>query len=770
MDGARRSPTVEAMPPRTFACLPLLSLFALLAFPARSDDAPDSFDWKGRVVSVPLTNELLEGGRPLRDLEGLIAEAEKAGTAALVFEIELAGSAALGAQERLLDLLASAPSPVFAWVRSSATGPGALAALGCEGIYVAPQAIIGGAGLDQPASKDGEADANFLRDQSILKARARSLAASKGHRPEVAEAFVDPAVEVRYGERLVSAKGEALTLTSAEALSVIDGKPLLAKGLAGSVEELVEAEGLPGPPLRLGLREFGERATRARLSRAEPTADGAGEATRGDGEALAPPASGPESGDEKGAGADEAKSPPLFRRRDEGSYRGKVVVLKVGEDTLATGKASFEFMERTLKKAELDGAEAVVLDMDTPGGFAWQTEGLVLKGLQNIRIPTYTFVNPRAESAGAIIAIGTDHIYMRPAATIGSALVVTSMGQDLGGAMEDKVTQMIIGTVRNVAELKGHNPDVAEAFVTRNKEVRIDGVVVHEAGSVLNLNTVRATEIVGGRPVLAKGVARDLDDLVDQESLAGELVAAEPLGMEAFAHWVQKLSFLLIVIGLAGAYLELNSPGFGFPGLVSVAAFALFFFGNYLAGNLAGYELAVLLALGLALIAVEIFVFPGTVVAGLAGTVLVLVAIGLAMVDRVDFEWKWSGLPGTDTWTGLLQGSLYTLLLGFVGAIAAVLLGMRFVPQTRLGSRLVLDEALAHGAALPDEEKPETAIVGLLGQAVTDLRPSGKGEFDGRLLDVVSEGEFVPKEASLRIVKHEGSRIVVAREGSAEPK
>ncbi len=726
----------------------VLSFFSLLPVGGHAKE-----EWKGQSLVVPLTQDLLSDRRGLRDLERLLEEARQSEVAAVVFEIELAGAADLATQTELLDQLSRLGLPGIAWVRATATGPGALAALACDTIYLDPNAIIGGAGLEKAASEEGKTDENFLRDQSILRARARSLASQHAHRPEVAEAFIDPQVEVKIGEEVISPKGQILTLTAAEAVRVIEGRPLLAKGIADSLENLLKAESRDGGFVRITPREFGESSTREKMSREKAVK--AGEA--------------PVEGEEESAaaGTEAPGGAPIFRRRDEGSIAGKVIVLKVGEDTLATGEASFDFMDRTLKKAELDGAEAVIFDMDTPGGFAWHTESLVLNSLQKVSFPTYTFVNARAESAGAIIAVGTDHIYMRPAATIGSALVVSGMGQDLSESMEDKVTQMMIGTVRNVAELKGHNPDVAEAFVTREKEVRIDGVVFHEAGNVLNLNTVRATEIIGGRPVLAKGVAHDLADLIAQEQLKGEVIEARPLGLEAFAHWVQKLSFVLLIIGLAGAYLEMNSPGFGFPGLISVCAFSLFFFGNYLAGNLAGYELAVLFALGLLLIAVEVFLFPGMIVAGLVGTVLVVASLGLAMVDRVDLEWKWSGLPSAESWASLFQGSLYTLALGMSGALVAILLGARFLPVTNIGRRLVLAGVVPSGASLVALEK-KSDLIGLIGEATTDLRPSGKGLFDGRLLDIISGGEFIAKGRSLRVVKQEGSRVVVAEVESAE--
>ncbi len=754
-------------------CLSLLCLIGLLPVGmAPAEETSGSIEgtlakWEGKTLVVPLSGDVFGTGRSGRDLERLLEEAEKTKIAALVFEINMSESADLAAQNRLLDRISRLTIPTVAYVNTNATGAGALVALATDVIYLNPGGIIGGAGLRKKEARPGRtaddgttetpAEEDLAREESILRARARSLAGTKGHRPDVAEAFIDAAVEVRIGDTVVSEKGVVLTLTAEEAVRDFEGKPLLAKGIVDSVEELLDAENMPTEFERISPRAYGEMSSRTKLTRSE------GEGRK-------------ESGESTETERDEEVGDlPLFGRRDDTNYKGKIVVLKVGMDTLATGEASFDFMDRTLKKAELEGAEAIIFDMDTPGGFAWHTEGLVLTSLQNVSLPTYTFVNPRAESAGAIIAVGTDHIYMRPAATIGSALVVSGMGQDLNESMADKVTQMIIGTVRNVAELKGHNPDIAEAFVTRNKEVRIDGILVHEAGNVLNLNSVRATEVIGGRPVLAKGIARDLEDLVAQESLSGEIVEATPLGMEAFAHWVQKLSFLLIIVGLAGAYLEMNTPGFGFPGIVSVCAFGLFFFGNHLAGNLAGYELVVLLVAGLILIAVEIFLFPGTIVAGLAGVSMVLAALGLAMVDRVDLEWKWSGLPGSVEWSALFENALVSLAAGLVGALVVILLGMRFLPETRLGNRLVLSGAVPGGASLPAAESERVNgngaaadYLGRKGKATTDLMPSGKGNFGGRLLDVISEGEFIPRGEPLRVIRHEGSRIVVAREAGEE--
>lgn len=762
---------------------------------------PLSEGFSGKAVVIPLDDEDLRSGRGLRELERLVEAAGGAGAAVLLFELSLSEPYPPATTERLLGIFAEASLPAIAWVHSSATGAGALVALACKAIYVDEAAVIGAGGLagtgnggegDGEKSGDGEkavASREAAQRLAVAKARARALALRNGYRADVAEAFVDPGAVVEIDGEILSAEGEILALTAPEAVRKTGDGPLLAKAILSSAEEVLEAEGIGAEILRITPGEFATARNLERVGKnAESSGTGSGAATE-EGAAASPPG-------EAGTPDDGAEAPPIFGRRDSADLADRIVVLEVGEDALHTGKARFEFMDRILKKAELDGAVAVIFDIDSPGGVAWYTQGLVLDSLQDVTLPTYAFVNPRAESAGAIVALGTDHIYMRPAATIGSALVVGATGTDLAESMEDKVTQMIIATVRNIAEVKGHNPDVAEAMVTRDKEVRIAGEIVHEAGNVLNLNTIDATEVIGGKPVLAKGVARDLGDLIAQEGLSGEIYVAEPLGMESFAHLIQKFAAVLLIIGLAGAYLEMNQPGFGLPGAVSVCAFGLFFFGNYLAGNLAGYELAVLFVLGMLLLAAEIFLFPGSIVPGAVGGALVLGSLGFAMVDRVDLEWQWKGLAGDSSWGEVFGSAAWTLSLGVAGSLVLILALMRYLPGSRVGSWMVLEEALPGGGSLSgpagrgvgrsagsgedsgagdstektDAEKKgaPASWVGQEGEALTDLRPAGKGRIGEKVLDVLTAGEFLAKGGRFVVVRHEGSRVVVRSSGDSE--
>ncbi|MCB1230944.1 MAG: hypothetical protein KDN19_11785 [Verrucomicrobiae bacterium] len=734
-----------------FAAVSIFAGFAGLALtePESAEQNDGGSSLVGKVVVVRIDGEDLADGRRFKHLRDLLNGANQA--SAIVFDLNVTGASPWETQRRLLEEIPQIQAPTYAYVNPSALSSGAVLAIGTDTIYFAPAGVIGGAA---PNLENGDAEISeeaFKRDYaqqlSVLEARARSLAKLKGHDPDVVKAFIDSDFELKRGKKVISPKGSILTLTADEAVEEYEGKPLLGKGIVGSIEELIKAEGLKGEKIETTPETYFRD--------------------------LSKPARDSTPLTESATDADESESDAaLFSRRDKVSYAGKILVLPIRQEDLII-PARFEFMERAIKKAALEKASGLIIDMNTPGGAAWQTAELMMKSLAETPFPTITFVNPNAVSAGSLIAVSTDTIYMYPASNIGSALVVSGTGGDLGESMQQKVDQMMISTVRNVAELKGHNPDVAEAFVNKDKEVIIDGVTVSKAGTVLNLNANEATEVLDGRPVLAKGIARTVEEIIEREGLKGERFDVEPTGMEAFAEWVQKFSFLLIILGVAGAYTEINAPGFGVPGVISLLAFGLFFFGNYAAGNLAGYELAVLLVIGLLLIGVEIFVLPGTVIPGVVGAVLVLTSIAMAMVDRVDFEYTWKGLPGADSWGAILGGAATTMALGLIGAVALILLAMRFLPESRAGSWMILKESIAGGASIPMEEggeegaaesesKPMT-YVGLTGVASTDLRPAGKGSFGVRHLDIISDGEFIEKGTPLKVVKHEGSRIVVVR-------
>ena len=265
------------------------------------------------------------------------------------------------------------------------------------------------------------------------------------------------------------------------------------------------------------------------------------------------------------------------------------------------------FLRRAQKAAETQGAAAIVFDMNTYGGRLDSAEKIT--GILNhATIPTYTYINTNAGSAGALIALSTKHIYMAPVSAIGAAAPILPTGEDLPPTQKEKTVSYWSALIRGAAQRNGHNPDIGEAFINKEKEVKIGDRVIHPKGSLLTLNAQDATEKINGKPVLAEGIAESLPDLVKMAGLKGDVVQFEPSGFEQLAFWLTALAPLLLLGGILGAYLEFKIPGFGLAGTISIVCFALFFLGHYFAG-LAGWEVVALFVLGVIFVLVEILVF-----------------------------------------------------------------------------------------------------------------------------------------------------------------
>jgi membrane-bound serine protease (ClpP class) len=423
-------------------------------------------------------------------------------------------------------------------------------------------------------------------------------------------------------------------------------------------------------------------------------------------------------------------------------------------------------MRRTLRRVNDEGAAAVVFDIHTPGGLAWETSELMMGEMTELKVPSFAFVNTKAMSAGALISVATDRIYMRPVSTIGSAALVAGTGQEIEKVMRAKMESAYDAFVRSVVKKKGHNLDVVRAMMFMEKEYWFDDVKVPRDA----LLTLTADEAVGefeGKPLLAAGIVENVEELLKKEGLeSAPVVNAEPTGFERLAWWVKYFSPILILVGLGAGYLEMKAPGFGLGGGISLLAFGLFFFGNYAAGNLAGYELAGLFVLGIVLILVEVFLIPGTGVAGILGILAVMASLFLAMVDRFDFE-----AIETDgiSFDGVIQAISYpslSLALALIGSIIVILLLMRYLPRIPYFGGLLLKKQSASGAAMDekivvDGGRPVESRVGWTGETLTDLRPTGKAEFDGEVVDVSTGGEFVGKGSKVRIVSESGMGALV---------
>ncbi len=443
--------------------------------------------------------------------------------------------------------------------------------------------------------------------------------------------------------------------------------------------------------------------------------------------------------------------------RDEIGEGDVVVAPLQGE----VSQPMFLFLRRIQKAAESAGAAAFILDMNTYGG-RLDTAEEITKLLNRSTIPTYTFINTNAGSAGALIALATQKIYMAPVSAIGAAAPVLSSGEDLPATSREKTISYWSALIRGSATRNGHNPEVGEAFMNKEKEVKIGERLVHPKGSLLTLNAEEAAARTDGKPLLAEGIAESVSDLVQKAGLKGRVVIVKPAGFERLALWITALAPVLLLAGMVAAYLEFKIPGAGVPGIIAAVCFALFFLGHYFAG-LAGWEVVALFILGVIFVVAEILLFAhSTILFGVVGVFLMLASLLWAMVDRY---------PGQTFFpTGaMLRVPLANLLIAMIVAVIAIAILAKFLPRTSVYRRFVLSADIPSGPSLAGAPRQfsSTLVVplGATGTALTTLRPSGKARFGDHVLDVVTEGDFIPAETAVAVVSADGMRVVVKATG-----
>ena len=445
-----------------------------------------------------------------------------------------------------------------------------------------------------------------------------------------------------------------------------------------------------------------------------------------------------------------------------------------------------------IKLAEEAGADAIVFDVDTPGGRVDSAVDII-RAIQGTQIPTLAFVNRQAISAGAMISIACNQIVMTSGGTIGDSAPVDVQGQEAG----EKAISYIQGTIRATAERENRNPDIAEAMV--DKELVLvklrDGQIVkllpeeyltrQEAGEemeilcaqgkVLTLSTRQALEYG-----FADAQAETLAELLAQYQIVEVAGTQLPLIEEAImqkereygvsqvnrlktladarvtkvrATLADKIVFfitnpfissLLLSLGILGIFIEIRSPGFGIPGLLGLLCVGLFFGGHMLTRIDAGWAFLFFL-FGIALIALEIFVIPGFGVAGIFGITLVLGSVFFV------FDGAYN-----------LRTAVLWLSISVISTSALVILAAFYLPETRLFQRFalstVMDTQMGYHASSPEDFQ---AYLGQSGTALTPLRPSGTARIGEKRVDVVTVGDFIPSNSSVKVVEVEGSKVFV---------
>ena len=417
--------------------------------------------------------------------------------------------------------------------------------------------------------------------------------------------------------------------------------------------------------------------------------------------------------------------------------------------------------QQAFEAADTLGADVFLIHMNTYGGTVLDADSIRTKILQS-SIPVYVFIDNNAASAGALISIACDSIYMRSGGSIGAATVVNQTGQ----AMPDKYQSYMRSTMRATAEAHGkdtlisgndtiiqwrRDPKIAEAMV--DERVYIEGII--DTGKVLTFTPSEAME-----HGYCQGIAETVPEVLAKVGIENyEIVEYEPTFLERIIGFLVSpvISGLLIMAIIGGIYFEMQAPGIGFPLGVALLAAALYFSPLYLEGLAANWEILVFI-IGIALVAVEIFVIPGFGVAGILGVIFIFVGLVLSMINNVDFNFEGVEMKGVGV-------AVMTVVVGiFGGFVGALYLGNKLFTATsgpfkNLSLNTIQD--IAEGYSNVDASFLQ--LKGKTGVAQTVLRPGGKVVIDGEIYDAMAESGFIDRNEKVLVTRVGTSQLYVER-------
>jgi membrane-bound serine protease (ClpP class) len=424
-----------------------------------------------------------------------------------------------------------------------------------------------------------------------------------------------------------------------------------------------------------------------------------------------------------------------------GQQKGTKVYSFTIDDVIA--KPAQRKTELAVKEAENQSVDILFLNLNTFGG--------ELEAAENIRtllldapVPVFVFIDKNAASAGALISIACDSIYMSPGASIGAASVVNQTGE----VMPDKYQSYMRSMMRATALATGRDPDIAQAMVDPDIEVK----GISEKGKVLTFTTSEAI-----KHGFCEGEARSREAVM---ALAGiedyYFVEQDPEILELIILFLLNpaVSGILIMLMIGGIYFELQTPGIGFPFVIALTAAALYFAPHYLHGLAEHWEI-LLFILGLGLVVLEIFVLPGFGVAGISGIILILTALVLSMTLNFGFDFTFA--PPTT----IIKKIAIVLGFGTAGFLTSIWLGMRLInANSKLGT-IALKTELGKETGFISQDLTMNELVGKTGRAVSFLRPAGKIEIGDEMYDAISEFGLIDKDEEVTVTRFENSQLVV---------
>lgn len=424
------------------------------------------------------------------------------------------------------------------------------------------------------------------------------------------------------------------------------------------------------------------------------------------------------------------------------SGKAKVFVMKIRQEI---NPQVSRYVDIALEKATNTKADYVVVDMNTYGGRVDDADYIRTK-LLDFKKPIWVFINKNAASAGALISIACDKIYMQPGATIGAATVVMGGG---GEAAPDKYQSYMRGMMRATAKTNKRDPRIAEAMVDQN--IEIEGI--SKKGEVITFSTEEAIQ-----HNYCEGKVNTIKELLVKNNVKNyDIVEFKLSQSEKISNLFLNpfISGILLLVIIGGLYFELQTPGVGFPIVASMVAAALYFIPYYLNGLAEYWELA-FLVIGISLLMAEFFVIPGFGIAGVLGFLCTFGALLLMMVDNDWFDFS-------KVQTQALSDSFITIGIGIIGGGLAIALALPQFLKSRRFKQISLQDVMDADAGYTSTSYLDN-FIGRQGVAHTVLRPSGKIQLGDELYDAITQGDFIEKGSRIIVISQEGTSLKVKKE------
>ena len=401
--------------------------------------------------------------------------------------------------------------------------------------------------------------------------------------------------------------------------------------------------------------------------------------------------------------------------------------------------------KKALREAREMKADIILIHMNTYGGMVETADSIRTAILQS-KIPVWVFIDNNAASAGALISIACDSIYMRSGANIGAATVVDQTGKPL----PDKYQSYMRSTMRSTAEATGRDPDIAQGMV--DPRVYIPGIT--DTGQVITFTTSEAIKY--------KFCNAQADNIEEILKITGKqnykIVEQKLTTSDRIIGFLTKpmISGLLIMIIIGGIYFELQTPGVGFPLAAATLAAIVYFAPLYIEGLAANWEILIFI-IGVILLLVEIFAIPGFGVAGISGIILIVTGLTLSMIGNVGFDF--TGIP----FQGVVVAFFIVIIASFFSLISSFFLTRKLFGGHTMFGDLALLTTQQSNEGYVSSDAHYTEMKGTEGIAFTMLRPAGKVEIEDQIFDAVAESGFIDRGEKIRVVKYENAQLIVRK-------